>query len=122
MQFRSHFCKVLEKDALNLLNLRSLEFYHNLLQRDELNEIFLKYSVMYAGLAMTTHELKRFLQIEQVKYRERKKGLQILFSRTQAEPAVQLSKSKNKFLPTTDQPFFYISAPPPARRYQLCQF
>lgn len=51
--------------ALNLLNLYSLEFYHNLLQRDELNEIFLKYSVTHAGLAMTTSELKRFLQIEQ---------------------------------------------------------
>ena len=51
--------------ALNLLNLYSLEFYHNLLQRDELKEIFLKYSVTHAGLAMTTSELKRFLQIEQ---------------------------------------------------------
>ena len=50
---------------LNLLNVDSLEFYHNLLQRDELNEIFLKYSVTHSGLAMTTSELKRFLQIEQ---------------------------------------------------------
>ena len=53
--------------ALSLLNLGSLEFYHNLLQRDELNEIFLKYSVTHAGLAMTTSELKRFLQIEQAR-------------------------------------------------------
>ena len=52
---------------MSLLNLGSLEFYHNLLQRDELNEIFLKYSVTHAGLAMTTSELKRFLQIEQAR-------------------------------------------------------
>ena len=47
--------------------LRSLEFYDNLLQRDELNEIFLKYSAKHAGLALTTSELKRFLQIEQAR-------------------------------------------------------
>ena len=47
--------------------LRSLEFYDNLLQRDELNEIFLKYSVKHAGLALTTSELKRFLQTEQAR-------------------------------------------------------
>ena len=52
---------------LKLAHLRSLEFYHNLLQRKELDEIFLKYSVTHAGLAMTTGELKRFLQTEQAR-------------------------------------------------------
>ncbi|XP_059082228.1 1-phosphatidylinositol 4,5-bisphosphate phosphodiesterase eta-2-like isoform X1 [Tigriopus californicus] len=42
-----------------------LEFYHNLLERDELIEIFQNYSYCYDGLAMTLSELKKFLEIEQ---------------------------------------------------------
>lgn len=42
-----------------------LEFYHNLLERDALNELFKRYSARYQGLAMTISELKRFLSTEQ---------------------------------------------------------
>lgn len=42
-----------------------LEFYHNLLERDALNELFKMYSKRYEGLAMTISELKKFLLVEQ---------------------------------------------------------
>lgn len=42
-----------------------LEFYHNFITRDDLSELFVKYSKKYDGLAMTTAELRKFLAAEQ---------------------------------------------------------
>lgn len=42
-----------------------LEFYHNFLERDELHDLFTKYSKKYDGLALTIGELRHFLKTEQ---------------------------------------------------------
>ena len=42
-----------------------LEFYHNFLGRDDLNDLFTKYAKKYDGLAMTVGELRKFLCVEQ---------------------------------------------------------
>ena len=42
-----------------------LEFYHNLLERQELNDLFKSYATSYNGLSMTPAELGLFLTTEQ---------------------------------------------------------
>lgn len=42
-----------------------IDFYHGLLEREEIGTLFAAYASTYAGILMTDKELKKFLEVEQ---------------------------------------------------------
>lgn len=82
-----------------------LEFYHNLLERDALNDLFKSYSKRYEGLAMTISELKKFLSTEQ-DARLSEEECKMIIAEFEPSPA---RRKRNLFSPEGFSRFFMFS-------------